>query len=95
MPGWMPLSGLPSLRTALGCSPWLQWPLRHLPSPLPLPLTSVSEFNQRSLNNVSVIPRLVKDSSVILLPLRPASLTHKNPQRRKIIRGMRPVGRKE
>ena len=30
-------------------------------------------------------------SSVILLPLRPASLTHKNRQRRKIICGMRPV----
>ena len=29
--------------------------------------------------------------SVILLPLRPASLTHKNPKRRKIICGMRPV----
>ena len=30
-----------------------------------------------------------------LLPLRPVSLTHKNPQRRKIIHGMRPLGRKE
>ena len=59
----------------------------------PLALISVSEFNQRSLNNVSVIPRLVNDSSVILLPLHPASLTHKNPQRRKIIHGMRSVGR--
>ena len=29
--------------------------------------------------------------SVILLPLRPASLMHKNPQRHKIIHGMRPV----
>ena len=29
---------------------------------------------------------------VILLPLRPASLTHKNPQRHKIIHGMHPVG---
>ena len=33
--------------------------------------------------------------SAILLPLCPASLTHKNPQRRKIICGMRPVGRKD
>ena len=32
---------------------------------------------------------------VILLPLRPASLIHNNPQRRKIIREMRPVGLKE
>ena len=32
--------------------------------------------------------------SVILLPLRPASPTLKNPQRRKIILGMRPVGSK-
>ena len=31
--------------------------------------------------------------SVILLPLRPVSLTHKNPQRRKIFPDMRPVGR--
>ena len=34
-------------------------------------------------------------SSVILLPLRPASLAHKNPQRRKIIHGMCPVGRRD
>ena len=32
--------------------------------------------------------------SVILLPLCPASLTHKNPQRCKIIHRMRPIGRK-
>ena len=32
--------------------------------------------------------------AVILLLLSPASLMHKNPQRRKIIHGMRPVGRK-
>ena len=31
-------------------------------------------------------------SPVILLPQRPASLTHKNPQRCKIIHGMRPIG---
>ena len=30
-----------------------------------------------------------------MLPLRPASQTHKDPQRRKIIREMRPVGRRE
>ena len=34
------------------------------------------------------------NTAVILLPLRPASMTHKNPQRRKIIHGLRPVGRK-
>ena len=33
--------------------------------------------------------------TVILLPLRPASLTHKNPQRCKIIHGMHPVGCKD
>ena len=33
--------------------------------------------------------------AVILLPLRAASLTNKNPQTRKIIHGMRPVGRKD
>ena len=31
---------------------------------------------------------------MILLPLRPESLVHKNPQRCKIIHVMRPVGRK-
>ena len=30
-----------------------------------------------------------------LLPPHPASLTHKNPQRRNIIHGMHPVGHKE
>ena len=39
--------------------------------------------------------RQPKKDSVILLPLRPASLTHENTQRRKIIHDMRPVGRKE
>ena len=34
-------------------------------------------------------------SPVILLPQRPASLTHKNPQRCKIIHGMRPIGYKD
>ena len=33
--------------------------------------------------------------ALILLPLRPVSLTHKNPKRRKIIHGTRPVGRKD
>ena len=32
---------------------------------------------------------------MILLPLRPASLTHKNPQRRKIIHDMHPIGYKD
>ena len=33
--------------------------------------------------------------AAILLPLRPASLMHKNPPRRKIIHGMHPVGRED
>ena len=33
--------------------------------------------------------------TVILLPLRPVSLPNKNPQRPKIIHGMRLVGRKD
>ena len=33
--------------------------------------------------------------TVILLLLRPVSPVHKNPQRRKIVYGMHPVGRKE
>ena len=36
-----------------------------------------------------------KTLAVILLPLHVASLKHQNPQRRKIIHGMRPIGRKE
>ena len=36
-----------------------------------------------------------KTLAVILLPLHVASLTHQNPQRCKIIHGMRPIGRKE
>ena len=32
--------------------------------------------------------------SVILLPLRPASLTHKNLQQRELIHGMHPIGQK-
>ena len=32
---------------------------------------------------------------VILLPLRPASLMHKNPQRRTIVHDVHPVGRKD
>ena len=34
-------------------------------------------------------------TAVILLPLRPTTLTHKHPQRRKIICGMRSIGRKD
>ena len=34
-------------------------------------------------------------ASVILSPLRLASLTHKNPQRRKIVHGMSPLGLKD
>ena len=40
-------------------------------------------------------PQMTGPFAVILLPLSPASLMHKNPQRRKIIRGMCPVGRKD
>ena len=36
-----------------------------------------------------------KPNSVILLPLRTASPTRKNLQRRKIIHGMYPIGRKD
>ena len=36
-----------------------------------------------------------KPNSVILLPLHTVSLKHKNPQRRKIIHGMHPIGRKD
>ena len=32
--------------------------------------------------------------AMILLPLRPVSLMHKNPKRRKIMYGMRPSGRR-
>ena len=36
-----------------------------------------------------------KPNSVILLPLHTASLKRKNPQRRKIIHGMHPIGSKD
>ena len=36
----------------------------------------------------------LKSRAVILLPLRPVSLTHKNPKKRKIIKGMRPADAK-
>ena len=42
---------------------------------------------------ISTLP--AEPFSVILLPLHPASLTHKNPQRHKIIHGMGPIGCKE
>ena len=35
------------------------------------------------------------NSPVILLPLHPGSLTHKNSQRHEITCGMRPIGRKD
>ena len=39
--------------------------------------------------------QLVFIAPVILLPLHPVSLPHKNPQRRKIIHGIHPVGHKD
>ena len=45
-----------------------------------------SKINEASISNVT---------AVILLPLRPVSLTPKNPQRGKIIHEMRPIRRKE
>ena len=75
--GGCQLSGLPRL-CIMHCTR-LQSVAPLAPQVPPLALISVSEFNQRSLNNVSVIPRLVNDSSVILLPLRPTSLTPRNP----------------
>ena len=41
------------------------------------------------------VPFFLMANPVILVALRPASLTHKNPQRHKIIHGMRPAGRKD
>ena len=58
-------------------------------------------FALRCCDDVEIsVPSPVGDiktvsSAVTLLPLRPASLTHRNPQRRKIIHGMRPEGRKD
>ena len=39
-----------------------------------------------------IMKRNCHNSPVILLPLRPVSLMHKNPQRRKINHGMGPIG---
>ena len=47
--------------------------------------------------NHAVVPSVLNrvPFTVILLPLCPVYLMYKNPQRRKIIHGMRPVGHKE
>ena len=54
-------------------------------------------YVNHSEKNYAVVPSVLNrlPFTVILLPLCPAYLMHKNPQRRKIIHGMRPVGRKE
>ena len=52
-------------------------------------LTRLPTSPKKSLKSCLFIPPI----PVILLPLRPASLTHRNPKRRKIIYGMRPSGR--
>ena len=54
-----------------------------------------SSVMDRSLYPHILLHSLNNHEAVILLPLRAASLTNKNPQTRKIIHGMRPVGRKD
>ena len=57
-----------------------------------------SQIFQEYTPRGTISPLPEEPFSVILLPLRPASLTHKNPhrgQRRKIIHGMSPVGCKD
>ena len=44
------------------------------------------------IHNRDVVIGTFNLTALILLPLRPASVMHKNPQRHKIIHGMRPVG---
>ena len=46
-------------------------------------------------HRVYLLPTGKKNPSVILLPPCPASLTHKNPQRHKIICGIHPIGRRD
>ena len=50
-----------------------------------------------SVHGVYLLPTEKKmlHPSMILLPPCPASLTHKNPQRHKIICGIHPIGRRE
>ena len=50
-----------------------------------------------SVDGVKLLPtgKEILHPSVILLPLCPASVIHKNLQRRKVICGMRPVGCKD
>ena len=50
--------------------------------------------NKKEVKNAFITASVHRTHPVILLHLRPASLTIKNLQRRKIIHGMRPVGRK-
>ena len=53
-------------------------------------------FNERCKENLIIVTvNRCNRPPVILVALRPASLTHKNPQRRKIFHGMRPVGQKD
>ena len=54
-------------------------------------------YVNHSAKNHAVVPSVLNrvPFTVILLPLCPVYLMYKNPQRRKIIHGMRPVGHKE
>ena len=54
-------------------------------------------YVNHSEKNYGVVPSVLNrvPFTVILLHLCPAYLMYKNPQRRKIIHGMHPVGRKE
>ena len=54
-------------------------------------------YVNHSEKNYGVVPSVLNrvPFTVILLPLCPVYLMYKNPQRRKIIHGMRPVGHKE
>ena len=52
-------------------------------------------FNGRCRENLLIVTvNRCNRPPVILVALRPASLTHKNPQRQKVFHGM-PVGRKD
>ena len=58
----------------------------HARSRVSLAILSHSETREYSQSNLSG----ESACAAILLPLLPASLTHKNPQRCKVIHGMRP-----
>ena len=82
----------------MACPSWLSLAKLHGITPL-MPSVLVQLGFQPVTSCFTQFNTLLTDwmtwCAVILLPLRPASLIHKNPQRCKIIHGMHPIGCKD